>query len=411
MKNTLLKSLLKAKTAQTDEIEVLIEKYLRDVTKTNKQQSAAFVSELLVYIMQNVENLNKEVLLSVVESKLSHLSYSVETAALEEIHTKAAAAVASSVGATFSFDKTDAEVLDSMYRALTWMKDDAAANSSGKLKSIIADAMKGEVTMAKLGETLRQGFEGVVDESARYFEGVSDHIIRQSQSVTRAYQFEKAGVKEVKVVAVMDGKTSQICKSMDGRIIPIRTVVKQADGILKAQSIAEKKNVSEWQSQPIFSRVLPDKVALPPYHFRCRTIVVAFFRQETDINGKNANGSLLPGEIYRGKKVRFSHVDRFGYERVVTEKTNNHGGNGHPDMTDNKILKAINGMDRLASHGSFADRTVGLNKDKQVFFSFKGAEVWTAFKQNRKDYFDDQKVGPVELLDANTKKGADNASM
>jgi hypothetical protein len=379
MKDTLLKSLLKAKTNQNDEIEVLIEKYLASVVKTNKKQSKAFVSDLLVYIMNNAENLEKDILLQVVESKLSHLGYSVETAALETMHTKAAAAVASSVGASFSFDKTDAEVLDSMYRALTWMKEDGAANTSNTLKSIIADAMQGEVNLADLGETLRGAFEGVVDESARYFEGVSDHVIRQSQSVTRAYQYEKAGVTEVKVVAVIDSRTSLICRSMHGRIIPLAAATSQADAITAAKSIEEKKKASRWQSQPIFG-TLPKDVALPPYHFRCRTIVVAYFPQSAKIDGKNVNGSLLPGENYKGdKKVLFSHRDRFGYERVITDKTIEHGGNYH-DVSLKDMRAGLNSLESVAMHGEFEKRTLGYSRDKNLLFSFEDGEVMTVFR-------------------------------
>ncbi len=379
MKNTLLKSLLKAKNNQKDEIEVLIEKYLSDVVKTNKAQSTAFVSDLLVFIMNNAESMEKEVLLQLVESKLTHLGYSVETAVLEEMHTKAATAVASSAGATFSFDKTDAEVLDSMYRALTWMKEDGAANTSDKLKSIIAQAMEGEVNMADLGETLRQGFEGVVDESARYFEGVSDHVIRQSQSVSRAYQYEKAGVEYVKVIAIIDTRTSMICKSMHARVIPLKIATKQADAITSAQSIEEKKKASRWQSKPIFG-ALPKDVALPPYHFRCRTIAVAYFPQSVEIDGKNVNGSLLPGETYKGdKEVLFSHVDRFGYERVVTDKTLEHGGTYHR-LSLKEIRAGLNSLESVAMHGAFETRTLGYSRDKNLLFSFEDGEVVTVFK-------------------------------
>ena len=379
MKDTLLKSLLKAKTNKNDEIEVLIEKYLADVVKTNQKETKAFVSDLLVFVMHNAEAMEKDVLLQLVESKLTHLGYSVQTAALEEMHTKAAAAVASSVGATFSFDKTDAEVLDSMYRALTWMKEDGAANTSEKLKEIIAQAMQGEVKMTELGETLRQGFEGVVDESARYFEGVSDHVIRQSQSVSRVYQYEKAGVEYVKVVAVIDTRTSSICRSMHGRVIPLNVATKQADAITSATSIEEKKKASRWQSKPIFGS-LPKDVALPPYHFRCRTIVVAHFPQSTEIDGKNVNGSLLPGESYKGnKEVLFSHVDRFGYERVVTDKTLDHNGTYH-DVSLKDMRAGLNSLESVAMHGEFEKRTLGYSRDKNLLFSFEDGEVITVFR-------------------------------
>ena len=389
MKNTLMKSLLKAKSDANKEVEDLIETYLRDAKNKNKAQTDAFVSELLVFIMQKLEqDVDKSILLDLVSSKISSLGYTIETAALEHIYEMSAVAVASSLSATFTFDKTDTQVLDSMYRALTWMKEDGAVNTQDKLKSIIGQAMKGEVNMADLGETLREGFEGVIDESARYFEGVSDHVIRQSQSVTRAYQFEKAGVESVKVVAVIDNRTSLICRSLHGRIISVKKVVGQADAITSAQSIDEKKTASRWQSQPIFGTLAKD-VALPPYHFRCRTIVVAYFPQSVEIDGKNVNGSLLPGETYKGKEVLFSHIEpNFGYEVVVTDKTFSHEGNPH-DVSQKQVIAGLNSMEKMALHRNELKRTVGYSKDKNLFFVFENGELWTVYDGTRKDYFKD----------------------
>ena len=377
MKSTLLASLLKAKKTKADEIEEAIASYLRDVKAQNKKETEKFVSDLLVYVTQNVENIDKETLLRIVEAKIGSLGYTLDTAALEALHEKAAAAAAAEVGAAFVFDQTDAQVLESMQRALVWMKEDGAANTQGRLKEIIGEAMKGEIKLNELGETLRSEFEGVIDESARYFQGVSDHVIRQSQSVTRAYQFEKAGVEEVKVVAVIDKKTSAVCRSMHGRILPIKSAKDQADAITRAESIEEKKKASRWQSKPIFGK-LPQDVALPPYHFRCRTIVVAYFRQNAEIDGKNVNGSMLPGEKYKGKEVLFSHVDRFGYERIVTDKTIDHGGTQH-DVSLKEMITGLNSLESMAMHSEFEKRTLGYSRDKNLFFVFEGGDVVTVF--------------------------------
>lgn len=408
MKNTLLKSLLKAKKTQEDEIEAAIDAYLRDVNQLNKSESEKIVSDLLVYITQNFDKIDKETLLSIVETKIKSLGYTLDTAALEILHEKSAAAAAAEVGASFVFDKTDAQVLESMHRALTWMKEDGTVNTQDRLKEIIGAAMEGDISINDLGETLREEFAGVIDESARYFEGVSDHVIRQSQSVTRAYQFEKAGIEQVKVVAVLDNRTSAICRSMHGRIIPMEAVKSQADAITRAESIDEKKKASRWQSKPIFGK-LPASVALPPYHFRCRTIVVAYFPQNEEIDGKNVNGSLLPGEKYKmDKEVVFSHVDRnFQREYVVTDKTFEHGGNPH-NVSKKDIISGLNSLEKMAFHKEFPSRTVGYSKDKNLFFVFEDGEVITVFDNGRKNYFrDNAEPATIESI-SGVKKGVHN---
>ena len=405
MRHTLLKALLKLKSDANEAVEVLIDKYLQEVKKSGKQQTEQMVSELIVYVLQEAPNLSKEVLLQMVEQKVEQLGYTLPTQSLESIYTKSAEMAAASVGAASSFDKVDAEVMSSMYRALTWMKDDGTADTQNKLKKVIADAMEGEVNIDQLGEVLREQLGEVVDGTSSYFQAVSEHVIRQSQSLARVEQFTKAGIEEVKVVAVIDSRTSAICRSMHGRIIPLGHVRQQANAILSAQNVDEKKAASRWQSQPLFGK-LPSDVGLPPYHFRCRTVVVAYFRQKTEIDGKNVNGSLLPGETYKGKKVLFSHVDPFGYERVVTEKSLDHGGNPH-NLRYKEIIAGINSMEQLGLHATEPPKTVGYSKDKHLFFSFLEEEVVTVFHPDEKSYFKKHAAaGTIESR--SVKKGEDD---
>lgn len=197
----------------------------------------------------------------------------------------------------------------------------------------------------------------------------------------------KAGAEEVKVVAVIDKKTSAVCRSMHGRIIPIKSAKDQADAITNAESIEEKKKASRWQSQPIFGK-LPAGVALPPYHFRCRTIVVAYFPLIAEIDGKNVNGSLLPGEKYKGKDVLFSHRDTFGYERVVTPESFDHDEFDKHGLSLKDVRAGLANLDWMGMPERFDDRTIGYSKKYNLFFSFKGEEVWTVFPpKNKKEYF------------------------
>jgi len=402
MRHTLLKALLKSKADANEEVEALIDQYLTEVKKSTKRQSEDLVGELIVYVLQESPTLEKELLLQMVEQKIAQLGYRLPTQSLEQIYTKSAQSAAQSVGAAFSFDRVDAEVMESMYRALTWMKDDGTLNTQSKLKKVISEAMEGEIEINTLGEVLRERLSDVVDGTSGYFQSVSEHVIRQSQSLARVEQFAKAGIEEVKVVAVLDSRTSAVCRSMHGRIIPLQHVRKQADAIRSAQSIEEKKAASRWQSQPLFG-ALPDDVGLPPYHFRCRTIVVAYFRQKAEVDGKNVNGSLLPGETYKGKKVLFSHVDPFGYERVVTVKSLDHGGNPH-NLRYKEIIAGINSMEQLGLHAKEPPKTVGYSRDKHLFFSFLDEEVVTVFHPDDKNYFkENAAAGTIESR--SVKKG------
>lgn len=274
-----MKSLLKAKSNEALSTDALIDEYLASVAKTNKKQTEEFVADLLVYVMQRVETIDKEQLLVLVESKLAHLSYTIDSNTIEDIYAKSAIETASEIGVAFSFSNDDTRVIKSVNQSLLWLKDDGTVKTQEKIKEVLSSALEGDVATLEIGEKLRDSFDGIVDESSNYFTGVSDHVIRQSQSLNRAYQFKNAGVEYVKVKAVVDDRTSAVCRSLNGKLIPIAHVVDQADTIVEAETIDDKKEASPWQNKAI-EGTLPKNVGLPPYHFRCRTIVIAHFEDD-----------------------------------------------------------------------------------------------------------------------------------
>lgn len=75
----------------------------------------------------------------------------------------------------------------------------------------------------------------MLSANTSYFEGVSDHIISQMQNVSVINEGAKNGVKHYKVVARIDGRTSECCRSMNGRIIPASHLEAQSQNIQNAK--------------------------------------------------------------------------------------------------------------------------------------------------------------------------------
>ena len=101
--------------------------------------------------------------------------------------------------------------------------------------------------------------------------------------------YEEAGVEHVKIVAVLDQKTSQICRAMNGRIFEVKGFRKQYDNIISA---AKKRDIDGVKAaQPMLNSETAKKISnmtstkefkalgfkMPPYHFHCRTTHVAYF--------------------------------------------------------------------------------------------------------------------------------------
>jgi len=104
--------------------------------------------------------------------------------------------------------------------------------------------------------------------------------------------FSQGTFENYVISAIIDTRTSHICLSMDGRIFTIEQGEEQMENVLTAKSSDELKEVAGWrkdlsefgiEGQDDFkrgpkstavSKTLADAgMALPPYHFRCRSTI------------------------------------------------------------------------------------------------------------------------------------------
>jgi len=405
MRNLLIKKLLKSKLDESKTVEELIEKYLNEVKKVNKQEAEKFLADLLVSIKNQIEDVEVEDIISMVETKLSGLGYSIDMKKAEELYSKMATMEAVTLGTSFKFTNNDAKTVNALNRSMVWLKNDGSEKTKEKVNSVIEEAFKGNIKTVEVASALKDKFSGIVDDSVRYFEGVSDHLIRQSQSLAKVERWVSSGIEKAKVVAVMDKQTSSFCRAINGRIIEVSHLNRQANMIRNAKNIDEKKDATPWQKEPIFGK-LPANVGMPPYHFRCRTTIIAFFSETVKIDGKNVNGSIAPEAKYKeNKKVIFSHVDNMGYERVVTDKTLEHGGiSKKPPLKD--IIAGLNSLESIGFHNLESNRIVAYSRDKKLFYSFGGDEVITVFGASE-DYFK-RSVDKDFIFSRSVKKGEDN---
>ncbi|OCS21884.1 structural protein, partial [Campylobacter fetus] len=283
----LLTRLLKSKIAKTKSKDEIIDELLMGLSKQNAKSLKAALDELFLMIYDNYDNANLKIL---VENKINALEISVPNINFETIYES----LASSAGAKFAFDEIDIKSLETMRKNFYWMKNDYNEKISNDLKAITAKVFNGEITRANMAETLKEKFKGVLSANTSYFEGVSDHIISQAQNIARVNQSSKYGVKHYKVLARIDSRTSDICRSMNGRIIPASHIEAQSNNIQNAKDINEKKAAAIWRNEPFLGKILPSNFGLPPYHFRCRTELVPVWINEEEIDGvKMKNTSPL----------------------------------------------------------------------------------------------------------------------
>lgn len=394
----LLSTLLKAKFDKNKSVSELVDEFIKQNAKLAKRELEAQLANLLIFINENY-SIDKKVLKELVNSKISSMGLSINPNNLEEIY---AVLAGKNIAVNVVFDEIDIRAINAMRNNFYWVGNEFNKDFSDRLKDIIESAFRGEVARSELAGRLKDEFASELKQSVRYFEGVSDHIISQNQNISTVNQARKYGVKYYKVVAVMDSRTSAICRSMNGRLIPAEHIERQCDNIMNAKDMASKKAAATWAKAPYNGRSdkMDSNFGMPPYHFRCRTEIVPAWVDEYESDGVTMRASEAPGkdEIIR-------HIDKMGVERVLTFANANdkkHSANLLQRTSAAKIVSALNSITHIAPHANVEQKSIAKTQNGYIII-FDGDKIDTIFptKDNQalKKYFENYaKKDKIEVI-------------
>ena len=397
-----LKALTRYKILKSsDDMEILLQNY----TAAQIEKLENITAEILAI---STENTDKETLKKLLLNKAKSANIDVLPGDLENLYIilskRALKKVADSMNKTLSFvfDEIDADAVDAMRKSFYWMGKEYNENLQNRLKDKIEGVFKGEIELDSIGAELKREFGSILSADESYFKGVSDHIALQARNVATVTQGAKYGVKYYKILAIMDAKTTQICRSMHGRIIPAAHLEAQADKILNANSLASKKAAAAWKSEAYLGKSdkMDSNFGLPPYHFRCRTEAVPVWVDEEEIDGvKMRNTQPL------SKDETIRHIDKTGVERVLTLSNvsdKRHSVNLLQRTTHSKIIAALNSITYIAPHANAEQKSVAKTQNGYIAI-FDGDKIDTIFPtENSKaqnKYFEKYaKKGKIEII-------------
>ena len=142
-------------------------------------------------------------------------------------------------------------------------------------------------------ERYAQDLAGIADKSKPYWAIMADHTASKTREMGRVAGYERAGISHVQVRAHLDDSTTPICRAMHGRVIPVSKLKSQRDDYLAAIKVRNQTAAKQaWKMHSslngkdsgnmagLSTNRIPNHTANPPYHFRCRTITVAYFMDE-----------------------------------------------------------------------------------------------------------------------------------
>ena len=380
----LLSTLLKAKFDKNKSVSELVDEFIKQNAKLAKKELEAQLANLLIFINENY-NIDKKVLKELVNSKISSMGLSINPNNLEEIY---AVLAGKNIAVNIVFDEIDIRAINAMRNNFYWVGKEFNKGFTDRLKDIIESACRGEVARSELAGRLKDEFASELKQSVRYFEGVSDHIISQNQNISTVNQARKYGVKYYKVVAVMDSRTSAICRSMNGRLIPAEHIERQCDNIMNAKDMASKKAAATWAKAPYNGRSdkMDSNFGMPPYHFKCRTEIVPAWVDEYENDGVTMRAKM-------------------GVERVLTFANANdkkHSANLLQRTSAAKIVSALNSITHIAPHTNVEQKSIAKTQNGYIII-FDGDKIDTIFptkdNQTLKKYFENYaKKDKIEVI-------------
>lgn len=222
--------------------------------------------------------------------------------------------VARNVGFKFEFGLPDTQalaVLDD--NILFWVGSYYDDFIQDDLRQRLGEYFEGELSRAELAQRLRVDFQDYSRKSDAYWDLVADHTATKIREIGRVASYNQAEIKTIRIKAVLDEKTSAICRRLHGTVISVERVNKQVNRYLKAARKQNKEAVKRawpwWSDNDVERKLKTDrqvqtqikrgKIGLPPYHGRCRTRTVAEFQyEEFDRNLSDADilGGAIQGE-------------------------------------------------------------------------------------------------------------------
>ena len=111
-----------------------------------------------------------------------------------------------------------------------------------------------------------------------HYRMVISNAANKSRNFSRTLTFEEIGVQKLEIVAIIDRKTSDICRTMNGRRIEVRRATSYVREVMATDPDEVVKKYPWPKSVPtgVSTENILDEISvtLPPYHGRCRTTTV-----------------------------------------------------------------------------------------------------------------------------------------
>lgn len=199
------------------------------------------------------------------------------------------------VGIDFEFNTVDKKALLWLFEKdikQFWIGDSYTHRLNDQLNKVTEQVLKAGLGRDEAAKLYKASLGDQFDKTNNYWELMANHTVTRSREFGRTSAYEKAGVGFIKIFN--PSPESEICKFLNGKIIPVSRAIEQRDKLLTADSVEKVKKIAPWYSEKQGSRYqnmrryqsgkVPKSVGLPPYHGHCKTTTVVAYPGESEIS-------------------------------------------------------------------------------------------------------------------------------
>ena len=184
-------------------------------------------------------------------------------------------------GLSTSFNLPDRRAISWLHQhEMYWTRTHFTREWTGRIGNLAETVIRDGLSRRDAGiffqNTLGEAFRG---ESESYWSVVADAVTTRSRSFGSTEAFVKAGITRYEVDAVVDHRTSEICRYLDGKQFEVADAVRVRDAMIAAETPEAAKLIMPW-AKPV-DVVDKSTVALAamgvlasPFHGNCRSRLV-----------------------------------------------------------------------------------------------------------------------------------------
>ncbi|MCL2154054.1 MAG: phage head morphogenesis protein [Leptospirales bacterium] len=241
---------------------------------------------------------------------------------------------------------TDREAIDFLKRHDQYFFGKQFEHYAPEMREIIENELKGIARAydPKVIKSLKNkmGSEFEHPYIKDYYDLVVRNAVNKSRNFGRTLSYERLGIAELEIVAILDDKTSDICREMNGRRISTsfaaehvrETLDTPMDELKERFAWPTKSEVSKYAGMSTDDILKNIKVPLPPYHARCRTTTVISMDTKIVTNsGVSLNTKEEPDYKYMSKA-----------EKAKLKELNSNRWEEYKNLSINEWSSKINGL-------------------------------------------------------------------